>query len=80
MQKTVKDIWDKLPDLEHTRKYYDEKSGLNIYEVCGKKFQETAKIEYVIPILENFKTQYGQRAILAQQNPMPKHYPNYRLR
>ncbi len=71
MQKTkikLSQVWDKLPDLEHTKKYIDEKSGLRMYEVCGKKFQETASIEYVIPILEKYYGEYGKRAELARQN------------
>lgn len=66
--KKLKDIWDLLPDLEHTRKYVDDKSGLKIYEVCGKKFQETVSIDYVIPILEQYYKNYGERAELAKQN------------
>jgi len=68
MQKTLKDIWDTLPELEHTYKYIDEKTGLKIYEVCGKKFQETAKLEYIIPILQKFYEGYGARAKLAAEN------------
>jgi len=62
------DVWDKLPNLEHTRKYVDDKTGLKTYEVCGKKLQETAKVEYVIPILEKYYSEYGGRAILAAKN------------
>ena len=44
----LKDVWDKLPNIEHTRKYKDEKTGYRMYEVCGKKFQETTPINVVL--------------------------------
>ena len=66
--KKLKDIWNTLPDIEHTKKYTDEKSGLRMYEVIGKKFQETASVEYVLNILKKAQEQYGKRAIEAAQN------------
>lgn len=66
--KRLSDIWDKLPDLEHTRKYYDCATSLRIYEICGRKFQETVKIGYVIPILEKCVNEYGHRAEQAARN------------
>lgn len=66
--KRLKDIWDELPDLEHTQKYIDGKTGLRMYQVCGKKFQETASVDYVLPILETFIEKYGHRAKLAREN------------
>jgi hypothetical protein len=38
------------------------------YQVCGKSFQESATIGYVIPILEKFYNDYGRRARLAAEN------------
>jgi hypothetical protein len=38
------------------------------YQVCGKSFQESATIGYVIPILEKFYNDYGHRAKLAAEN------------
>ncbi len=66
--KKLQDIWNKLSNLEHTKKYTDERSGLRIYEVCGKKFQETVSIKHIIPILEKYYEAYGERAELAKQN------------
>lgn len=66
--KRLRDIWDKLPNIEHTRKFIDEKTGLRMYEICGKKFQETVPIEYIIPVLEKYHAEYGERAILASKN------------
>lgn len=66
--KKLKDIWGELPDLEHTQKFVDERTGLRMYQICGKKFQETARIDYVLPILETFIEKYGHRARLAKDN------------
>jgi hypothetical protein len=42
--------------------------SLRMYEVVGKKFQETAAVNYVLPILTRFITEYGVRAQAAEQN------------
>jgi hypothetical protein len=42
--------------------------SLRMYEVVGKKFQETARVDYVLPILVRFITEYGVRAQAAEQN------------
>lgn len=68
--KKLSDVWDQLPDLEHSKKYFDEKSGLRIYEICNKKFQETAKLDYVLEILRNIEKSYGNRARLALEQNM----------
>jgi len=68
IEKRLRDVWSNLPKLEHTRKYVDEKTGLRMYEVCGRKFPETAKLDYIIPILQKFKDNYGQRAEDAKNN------------
>ena len=62
------DIWHKLPTDEHLRFIEDSPNGLRQYQVCGKIFQETGKLGYVIPILERFVEQYGERARLAERN------------
>lgn len=67
-KKRIGDVWGQSPDLEHTNKYRDPVTGLLIYEVCGKKFQETAPIESVIECLVNFYDRYGERAKLAEKN------------
>ena len=38
------------------------------YQVCGKMFQESASIGYVLPIISKFYEEYGHRAKLAAQN------------
>jgi predicted nucleotidyltransferase len=67
-EKQLKDYWDMLPLLEYVYKDTVDKNGLRLYEICGKNFQETTRIGYVIPILEKFYTSYGARAKQAEQN------------
>jgi predicted nucleotidyltransferase len=66
--KKLFDVWSVLPHIDHTHFSYDEKANLNTYEICGKKFQETVRVDYIIPILERFYNEYGHRAILAKEN------------
>ena len=54
----ARDCYDVAPDP----------NGMKQYRVCGKSFQESATIEYVIPILEKFYNDYGRRAKLAAEN------------
>lgn len=60
--------WDTLPLNEYCYKKFNDISSLNEYEVCGKKFQETVRIGYVVPILEKFFESYGHRSKLAANN------------
>ena len=66
--KKLKDIFDILPEDEHCKKYFDPISKMFIYEVCGRKFQETASVEYVLECLKKIYDTYGQRAIDARNN------------
>jgi hypothetical protein len=69
----LRDVWDWLPKGEHI--YFhsgasdkQDSMSLRMYEVVGKKFQETARVDYVLPILTRFITEYGERAQKAEQN------------
>lgn len=64
--KKLSDIWELLPDLEHTNKTVDS-NGLRVYEICNRKFQETAKLDYVLDILKTIEEKYGERARLAKE-------------
>lgn len=66
--KRLGEIWDLLPDVEHTRKYIEPTTNLRIYEVVGKKFTETTSINIVLECLTQFFGKYGQRAKQAEQN------------
>ena len=64
------DIWAKLPEGEHIHKIpaMDVHQNLRIYQVVGKKFQETAKLLYVHKVLKMYYDEYGHRAKLAAEN------------
>ena len=71
----LRDVWDQLPRGEHIHFIEEgnrsERAGANplrMYQVCGKSFQETARLDYVLPILAKFVTDYGMRAQQAEQN------------
>ena len=61
-------IWDRLPRLEHCYEAGRDPNGIRQYQICGKMFQETASIGYVIPVLEKFHDEYGRRARCAAEN------------
>jgi len=63
----LKDVWDKLPEGEHINKSKDEK-GMWMYEVCGRKIQETSTISYAYEIVKRFYDNYGERAKMAADN------------
>jgi hypothetical protein len=63
----MKDVWDELPEGENIRKTVDDK-GIRMYEVCGRKIQETAYISYAFEIVKKFYDSYGERAKLAKDN------------
>jgi hypothetical protein len=69
----LRDVWDWLPKGDHI--YFhsgasekQDSMSLKMYEVVGKKFQETARVNYVLPILHRFITEYGERAQKAERN------------
>lgn len=64
----LRNIWDRLPHTEHCLEMDVDPNGMRQYQVCGKIFQESAGIDYVIPILEKFYDDYGGRARLAAEN------------
>jgi predicted nucleotidyltransferase len=66
--KKMRQIWDDLPRIEHCYDIALDPNGMRQYQVCGKSFQESATIGYVIPILEKFYNDYGRRARLAAEN------------
>ena len=61
-------LWNQLPRVEHCYDGAPDPNGMRQYQVCGKSFQESATIGYVIPILEKFYNDYGRRAKLAAEN------------
>jgi len=69
-EKRLVEIWNSLPTGEHIHfiEATTQSNNLRTYEICGKKFQESVKIEHILPILENFYREYGNRAIQAAKN------------
>ena len=64
----LRNIWDQLPKIEHCYETGLDPNGLRQFQICGKIFQESSAIGYVIPILEKFYDDYGHRAKLAAEN------------
>jgi hypothetical protein len=61
----LRDVWDHLPKGEHI--HFHEDVGKTEMDFTPK-FQETARLNYVLPILAKFLTEYGVRAQQAEQN------------
>ena len=66
--KKMKEVWSRLPRIEHCYDVAPDPNGIRQYQVCGKSFQESAAIGYVLPIIEKFYDDYGRRAKLAAEN------------
>jgi predicted nucleotidyltransferase len=66
--KKMREVWSQLPRVEHCYDVAPAPNGMRQYQVCGKSFQESATIGYVIPIVEKFYNDYGRRAKLAAEN------------
>ncbi len=67
---SLANFWHLLPKGEHIH-FLDkpsDKNNLRVYQVCGKNFQETAKLDYVFNILSDFHAKYGERARKAARN------------
>ena len=64
----LRQVWEELPRTEHCFEMVASPTGLRQYQVCGKAFQETVAVSHVIPVLEKFSNDYGQRARLAAEN------------
>lgn len=64
----LRSVWDKLPEMDHCHMAETDPNGMRQYQVCGKLFQESAQMGYVIPILEKFYDDYGARARRAAEN------------
>lgn len=64
----LRDVWNKLPEGEHIKKTSPEEGNRPewVYEVCGRKFIATSRIEHYLPTLETFVERYGERAKLAE--------------
>ncbi len=66
--KKLRLVWDRLPRMEYCKETEPGPDGIRRYEVCGKIFQETAEIGYIVAVLERFYDEYGARAKEAAEN------------
>jgi hypothetical protein len=64
----VSKIWYLIPKTANIFPVEQTPQGINQIFICGKIFQETVKIGYLLPILKNLQQQYGERAKLAESN------------
>jgi len=68
----IANIWDHLPESEYLVKLcndpVDNHPSFNYYEVCGKKYQSTNLVTYVLERIQKSYDSYGHRAKLAEQN------------
>lgn len=65
----LKHVWDYLPQLPHIHKIYPYPDGsVAMYQVCGKKVQETVTVEYAYYVYKRILDEYGDRAKLAEIN------------
>ncbi len=60
------DKWNYLPEGEHIFKHEDVTPRM--YEVCGRKLQDTVTIDYAIDAIKLFYDKYGERARQAAEN------------
>lgn len=64
----LKDCFEELPVCEHITKYMDNTANQMIYEVCGRKFQESCELSHVLKCLNEIFNNYGERARKAENN------------
>ena len=61
-------IWDDLPIGEYIAKYIEPRNNKRMFSVCGRKFDETCCVQYVVEQLNKVKDGYGERAREAETN------------
>ncbi len=62
----LRDVWANLPTGDHI--HFLDTEPYKMYQVCGKKFQETVKITYIREHLQKSLDEYGKRAQQAREN------------
>ncbi len=67
----LEQVWDRLPTGEHIHFHessVEAKRKFREYEVCGRRVQETATLQYAYEMFKTFHDAYGHRAREAAQN------------
>jgi hypothetical protein len=67
-EQKLRDVWQRLPVNDYCHHTGVDPNGMRQYQVCGKTFQESTAVGYVVPVLARFVDAYGHRAKLAAQN------------
>jgi len=65
----LSEVWKSLPSPDHVHFLPAETPwNVRMYQVCGKKYQETVTVKYALDGLEKELTSYGDRAMKAANN------------
>jgi len=62
------DVWDQIPILPYSSKYVESTNNAQMWSICGRKFHDTACVEYVYEQLTQIMKSYGQRAYASKIN------------
>jgi predicted nucleotidyltransferase len=62
------DVWNSFQRTKNIFEVEQTPQGIRQIFICGKIFQETQKVSYVLPVLKNLYNQYGERAKQAELN------------
>jgi len=61
-------FWDSLPQDNYSKYIGKNQNGIQQYMICGKILQETMTVDYAFDILNRYRSQYGDRALVNQKN------------
>ncbi len=68
-QSRLSAMWNLLPEGDYIQKGTESSgTGGRIYEICGKKMQETATIQYFYDMIKRLYDSFGDRAQQAKEN------------
>ncbi len=62
------EFWNSIEEDEHSKFINPTPNGIEQFEICGKIFQSTSRVSYVLPIIQTYYDVYGERARLAARN------------
>jgi hypothetical protein len=65
-ERRLVEVWKSLPTPEHV--HFLPTAPVKMYQVCGKKFQETVTVQYILDRLKVELKSYGERAKKAANN------------
>lgn len=66
--RALRDVWDQIPIIPYSSKYVEACNNAQMWSICGRKFHDTACVEYVYEQLTKIKQGYGQRAYASKVN------------